>query len=363
MHFLKILFASILTFLIFSASLKADATFIQSNNLYLKYTSYPELVYSQQRFTVKLEAIILIDVDEYTDIVTTLYDEKNIELSKQEIVWIEKAEGEGYTANITFKAYNKAFTLPTIKLTIMEDDEEVDSVSANPPEIKIHKIAINQDKFSQIIADKLEIRSVKTKQLNNEMLMSTIHIEAINGNLEEFYLKKFKEQNIIEFDNNYLSQSLYYSVVFPKYIKEINFDYYNPILAEFINVQLPIFLEEDLVSTQTDLNPYDNSMLLYKQIALFVLILIFVLIYLKNRSKLAITFAILFAIPWISLMLPNSIIDISKGTKVYILPTTTSTVYKILEKRQEVEVLIKQEKFIKVLFQNKHIGWIKRNDI
>jgi uncharacterized pyridoxamine 5'-phosphate oxidase family protein len=61
--------------------------------------------------------------------------------------------------------------------------------------------------------------------------------------------------------------------------------------------------------------------------------------------------------------IPNSRIILPKDTKIYILPTSSSTIYKIVQKKSEVEVLIKKDKFIKVLFKNKNIGWVKKDDI
>jgi hypothetical protein len=56
---------------------------------------------------------------------------------------------------------------------------------------------------------------------------------------------------------------------------------------------------------------------------------------------------------------PNKTITVKNHTKVYILPTANSTVFKILKEEQKGQVLIKKEKFSKILFKNNSVGWIK----
>ena len=152
-------------------------------------------------------------------------------------------------------------------------------------------------------------------------------------------------------------------MIIPSHISSIKFDYYNPLSSKFITVELPIMLEDELISTQTNLNPNEGSLLFYKQVSSLGLLVVFILIYLKTKDKIFILPIILFGFLFIKLVLPNQKIIINKDTKVYILPTKSSTVYKIVDKRSEVEVLQKKKGFIKILFTNKNIGWIRESDV
>ncbi len=350
--------------LLFTIYLKASPfnTNTTSKDLYIKYTKYPTSVYTQQRFTVELEARILLDDEDY-NIVTTYSNERNIDILDKEIYWLPKGNENQYTARITYKARGDNFILPTLKLAVTQYGKDMDFVTIAPPKIKYNKIAINQIKFSNIIADDLKIKEIKVKQLNNKMLMIVTHIETINGNLEEFYLKPFKTQKIESFEDHYPLQIIYYSIEIPNHLDSIEFDYYNTKLANFVTVQLPIMLEERLVSTQTDLNPYDSNILFYKQTSTLIIALFFLLLYVKTKHKIFTVFIFIFAIIFINLILPNKKVLLKKEIKVYILPTKLSTVYKITKQNNEVEILMKRDNFIKVLFKNKHIGWIKENDI
>ncbi len=335
---------------------------IKSKSLYIRYTKFPKNIYTQQRFSVDLEARILVPRESYDYILTTYEDEINIHILDKYVMWKEN-ENNLFTTQINYKVTANNFALPKIKLSLMKDGVEIKYIKITPPNINYNEIAIKQKQFSNIIANKLQIKSVKTKQYNNKMLMVVFNIEATNANLEEFHLTKFEDQGINDFSEIVNTQSMYYYVIVPNHISSIQFDYYNPKVDNFIRVELPIILEDDLISTQTDLNPQESNLLYYKQIASIVLLTLFILFYLKTKSRIILIFMVLFTIIFISLIMPNKIIEIKANTKVYILPTKSSTVYKILNTTTKAEKLLENKEFIKVLFKNKHIGWVKENDI
>ncbi len=335
---------------------------IKSKELYLTYESYPKRVFTGQKFEVKLQAIILKDTQEYDEVITTFTQEKNIGILTQDIIW-EKDKSGKYFTTITYKAYNEQFIIPTITVALVKDDDIVDFISAESPQIKYEKIAINQKTFSNIIATNLEIHTVKTKQYTNNILHTTIHIEAQNSNLEDIKLNQFKEQKIESLTQEYPSQELYYSVMIPSHTKQISFTYYNTNIKDFIMMNIPIIMDEDLVSTQTELNPYNSSILVYKQIMSVILLLFFILLYLITKKDRWLIFIVLFIILLAYLFIPDKKILLEKDIKVYILPTKNSTIYEVLSSKKVVSVINKKGDFKKVLFQNENIGWVKKNDI
>ncbi len=329
-----------------------------SKELYLKYTKVPDKVYTQQRFSVKLEAIILTPNDEFDNIITTYSNEHNIEIVDPNIDWIFTSENT-YTTKIIYKSKKGKLTLPTITVSLLKDKEIIKSISLESPKIKYSKIALNQEKFSSIIAKNIIIHSVKSKQYSNSMLMVVINMSTKSGNLEEFHLKQFDEQAIQSFEEINGVQNIYYYVIVPTHIQNIQFNYYNPIEKEFIDVELPIILDDELVSTQTDLNPNNSNLLLYKQISLLIMLIVLSLIYIKTKNKIFVILTLIIVFFLIKISLPNERRYIQKDTKIYILPSASSTIYKVLEDQSNVEVLMQRDGFMKVLFQDKTIGWIK----
>jgi len=80
--------------------------------------------------------------------------------------------------------------------------------------------------------------------------------------------------------------------------------------------------------------------------------LILLIIFLWIKQKIVIFWVVLVTCVLIYISLPNQKINIPKGTKIYILPTSNSNIFKITNKVLEVEVLLKKENYIKILLPN-----------
>ena len=357
---------SYISIFIFALSLSANdlnQTFqtpqIKSKVLYAKYKSFPPIVYTKQRFDVTLQINVLLPLEDEFTISTNFSKRDDIEKLTTDITWYKKTDTI-YEATLQYKVKNNSFYLPKIDISLYDVNNTIlDNVEIKAPKITYRKIAINQDRYSSIIASDLTINSIRTKQYTNNQLLSLISISATDSNLEEFKLSTYENQGEKDLSIDNGVQNLYYFVIIPSHTQNIKFEYYNTISSEFVLVELPIILKEELVSTQTDLNPYENSMSLYKKIALIVIVFIFVMIYFFTKRGKYLFIAIFFMTFVVSMMMPNDKMIVQKDTKVYILPTINSTIYKVVEKKQEVEILKENEKFIKILFKNKNIGWIK----
>jgi len=335
---------------------------IKSKEIYLSFESYPKRVFTGQKFEVELKAIILRDKSSYENIVTTVAPQNNIGFLTKTIRWKEQNDGS-FRTKLTFKAYDQKFTMPKITVALVKNEQIVNYASTPSIKIEYQKIAINQKLFSNIIAKDLKIVSVKTKQYSNTLLHNTIQIEGLNSNLEDIKLATYEEQGISDLSSAYPAQMLYYFVITPINTKQIDFTYYNVVQNKFVKMQIPVLLAEDLVSTQTELNPYNSSILFYKQIAVSALLVIFLLTYLftKNLNHLIIVALLIVALAY--LFMPNKKILLSENTNIYILPTNNSTVYKKLETKFIVQTLNEENGFVKVLFKNNSIGWVKKGDI
>lgn len=348
--------------LVISANILFSDDDIKSKELYLSYKSYPNRVFTGQKFNIKLEAIILTNELDYDNIVTTFTNEDNIGILTQNVKWI-KSKNAKYSTTIAYKAYDKKFNLPTITVALVKDDNIIDFISIKPPKIKYEKIAINQKTFSNIIASSFEIDTVKTKQYTNNTLHTTLYMEALNSNLEDTKIDNYPEQGITDLTQDGDIQKIHYYIMIPSHTKQIDFTYYNTKLKDFVMMHIPIIMDEELVSTQTELNPYNSSILIYKQSISVILLLFFILLYIftkKERWLILVTILILILV---YLFIPNKKVLLKKDVKVYILPTKNSTVYEVLNSKKLVEIINRKDGFIKVLFQNENIGWIKENDI
>jgi len=186
-----------------------------------------------------------------------------------------------------------------------------------------------------------------------------MEIHAKNSNLEDFRLPYFVNQGSKGLVSKNGEQILYYFVIVPFDTPSIKFDYYNATRGTLSTLEVPIIVEEDLVSTQTDLNPNQGNMGFFKKVFVAFMATILFMIYYYKRYRVSLFFAAFFMIILINMMLPNAHMTLKKDQKVYILPTFNSTVFKIIKEDEEVEVLLDKNGFKKVLFKNSHIGWVK----
>lgn len=205
----------------------------------------------------------------------------------------------------------------------MEPKSLVDSSQLSPSLIRYSEIGKSDERFSNIIADNIILKAYKTKQYNNNSALTIIDIDAINSNLEDFKLKNVEEQGLSNLKEWEDIQNLVYYFVTPIYQKNLTFTYYNTKTNSFKDVKVPLVLQNELVSTQTDLNPNDSTFEKYKKIAAIVVFVIFLLIFIWKRYKIVLFLTIISLITAVLYNLPNSTGIVKPDSFVYILPTKT----------------------------------------
>jgi len=351
----------LLSFLIFFNFLfsneinESNQTIIKPKYIYLKYIKYPKVIYSNQRFSLVLSANILLK-DKFYIINTRITPYKNVAFLNDEVTWYKTKDI--ITTTLNFKATNNFPILPTFIIDILDFNQSViDTAKVTPPKIFFRKIK-KSSIFSNIVATSLNILFVKTKQYSNNELLTYLEIEATNSNLEDFSIKNYKgfKLNLIQSKN---TQILKYNIILPISKKELKFTYFNTKNNEFTLITIPIELKEDIISTQTDINPINNDLLFYKQMILLSLILFLLIIFVLKRNKFILVIIVSLSILLIYISLPNKKIIIKSNTKIYLLPTKNSNIFKIAKQDLKVEVLMEKNRYLKILLPDKKVGWIQ----
>ncbi len=335
----------------------------KEKNIYLSYKSFPEKIFKNQRFEIVLKAII--PVKDYDKIETRFINSQNMNVLNPESPWIEQ-EDKTFENKFYFKAYENSFVIPTFQVAIYKDLQLVEVENIKPKEVSFSEIGKNIDNFSHVIAKDLVINAHKTKQYNNDELITIMDINAVESNLEDFYIKDVKEQGISKIEDNYPEQNLLYYLVLPVHAKKIDFSYYNTIEKRFVTIKIPIILENELVSTQTDLNPNKSNILLYKRVVFGSLFVVFLIIFIWKRKKIYLIFTLISCIGALIYSIPNKTSILKKDSYVYILPTKKSTIFQKTDKDYIVEVSIKRGEFVKIIVEQgdkSMIGWVKENDL
>ncbi len=328
-----------------------------SKNLYLSYKEVPKKVFKNQKFKLKIKA--LITNDNFDNLYTDFSKEKNIQILNPANPWT-KIEDNTYENEYFFKIINKDFKLPIFTISLLKNNAIIETQVLLAKEISYSNIATADKRLSNIIAKNLTLKAYKTKQYNNKEALTIIDIDAQNSNLEDFKLQGIKEQGISKFITKEDKENLIYYFVTPVHTKKVVFSYYDLNSKSIKSITIPLVLQNELVSTQTDLNPNDSSFEKYKKIAVFVVFVLFFILFIWKRYKIYLFLSIILFIISVVYFIPNSKGIIKKESYVYILPTKNSTIFFKLDKNQKVEVLNKKNNFIKVIgIEDKFIGWVK----
>src|SRR5574344_1882510 len=305
-----------------------------AKNLYLSYTKTPTNIYKNQKFEIKIEA--MITTSNFTNISTKFVNSSNIEV------------------------LNTNFSLPLFEISLLNSNELIDQSTLEPLQLKISNIGKADDRYSNIVAENIILKAYKTKQYNNDNALTIIDLDAVNSNLSDFSLKNIEEQGVSSIKEWENIENLVYYFVTPIFQKNLIFTYFNTTTNSFKEVKVPLILQNELVSTQTDLNPNDSTFEKYKKIAAIIVFVIFLLIYIWKRWKIVLFFTFISLIVAIIYNLPNQKSVIKTDSYIYILPTKNSTVFFKTQKDERVEALEKRENFVKVLgVDSDFIGWVK----
>jgi len=332
-----------------------------AKNLYVSYKEVPKQVYKNQRFEVKIKA--LITTNNFDSIATSFSNSKNINIINPKASW-KKVSNANYEVKFFFKANKGNFTLPSFSVKLVKNGNVTEVSTLSPTSIRYSDIAKGDERFSNIIAKDFKLKAYKTKQYNNKESLTIIDIDAVNSNLEDFSLYGIQEQGTSKLTDNYPNQNLIYYLVLPVHKKKVEFEYYNTTTKSFITVTVPLILQNELVSTQTDLNPNDSSFEKYKKLALIIVLTIFVILYIWKRHKLYLIISIILLVISVFFLMPNRTGLVKKDSYIYILPTDKSTIFFQIKEEEKVEILNKKREFIKVMgIENKFIGWIKEENL
>lgn len=328
-------------------------------NIFLSYEKPPSGVIVNQLFSVKVKAIVA--TQDFDEIKNKIIPQENFKVLNLDENWSKK---DDYTYYKTFymRAKENNATFPQIFFELYKNNELI--ASQKFPDLKLNIIALHTGKyFSNIVADSIDIIKSKTTNFDENSLMVVLEIVAKNANLGDFKLSWVIRDGLDSFVDKFPMSKIYYYAIIPKYTKKFVFTYFNIKQNRLIKKSIDLIVDNEEVSTQSDLNPQDSSFGLYKNITYGSLAIILLFIFFKRRRVIYILFFIILAVLFFSNINPLRNISISKNSKIYILPTKNSTIFYITPNKTEVQRLNKRENYIKIILPNKQIGWVKEKNV
>jgi len=236
-------------------------------------------------------------------------------------------------------------------------------VTLDPQTVSLGTLKIRDD-FCGVLAADMKIENSQVSNYDEENHLVILSIEALEANLEDMYLNNVLESGIehIQRDRSKVFAEFYFVV--PEKQKQIKFTYFNTIKNQYVYLKTPIELVNNTVTTQTDLNPTEDSFELLKKYSLMTLLGFFFLMFLFKRDFFYLVLAVISLITLLTLYIPHAKICVKQGAPLYILPTETSTISTKVDVEYTTAELGEHGDYKKVEYHNTGIiGWIKNEDI
>lgn len=253
--------------------------------------------------------------------------------------------------------------IPDFKATLVGfDDTLYRDTTLNG--FKLNVVTLNpKNDFANIVADSFELLEFKTTSYDDAHNIVVFVATASKCDIASFELKNAYKQGIESITESHFNSKLVYYAVIKKDIENLSFSYFNLLKNGFVRLNIPIIVDDDSVTTQTDLKPKDQSHDRVKMLLAAAIALIAFLLILWRKKYIYLVFILIPLAYIIYIAIPSKEVCVKVGSKIYLLPVHNGTIF---ERSSTVYYLQKEgsvEDFVKVKLKNEKIGWVKNEDI
>lgn len=327
--------------------------------LYLNYEKIPSRVLKGEIFTVAIKT--LSTVKNFTDISYRLSNSKGLKLLNN--TPSREIESKYYHETFYFIATSEDAALPDFTATLVDQSNERYASTTLAGE-KLNVISLNPKKdFSNIVANSFDIVEYKTTNYDALRNIVVFVATATNCDISALKLNNVYKQGTESITESHLESRIIYYAIIDKKIENLSFSYYNLVKNQFMPIDIPIIVNDDSVTTQSDLKPKDQSNEIIKMgVAAGVAFLAFIMI-LWKKSYVYLLFIVIPLAYIVYAGVPSKEICIKAGTKIHLLPVSNGTIFETTQKEQHLQKEDEIKGWIKIQLENEKIGWIKNEDL
>jgi len=329
----------------------AYTTLLSAQNEF-KYSYMPKKVYENQLFAV---TIIAHGEAAKSKPQFTFDTSSKIQPLFKKPLAVQNGPDSFYT--FYFKASNVDIRIP--KLFISSENGEA---SIEPNTIFIKTLKQRED-FCQVLAADMKIKNSQVSNYDEKSHIVTLSMEAFEANLEDMHLNNVQESGVESLNRNNAKVEAEFYVVLPVEEKLLKFTYFNTIKKQYVFLEVPVVVADASVTTQSDLNPKEDSFEKLKKYTFMFLVGFFLLMFLFRRDFFYLVFGVVSLITLLTFYIPHKKICVKQGASLYILPTQTSTVSTRIDEKLDTMLLSDRKGFKKVEYKDGIIGWVKNEDL
>lgn len=318
----------------------------------VKYSYMPKSVYENQLFPVTIMAAGLpatskpqFTFDRSSDI-QPLFNEPLI---------VQNGADSFYT--FYFEASDVDIRIPRLFISSQSGE-----TSLEPKTVFIERLEKRED-FCEVLAADMEIKNSQVSNYDEKSHIVTLSIEAFEANLEDMTLNNVQESGVESIKREFAKVEGEFYVVLPVEEKVLKFSYFNTIKRQFESLEVPVVVADASVTTQSDLNPKEDSFDKLKKYTFMFLVGFFFIMFLFKRDFFYLVLGTVSLITLLTFYIPHKKICVKQGASLYILPTQTSTISTKIDQKLDTMLLGEREGFKKVEYKEGIIGWVKNEDL
>lgn len=249
--------------------------------------------------------------------------------------------------------------LPDITATLSATGETSQTLSGLTVE---GKTLTPPSTYANVLADSLDIVNYKTTPYNNESNIVIFTVKAKRCNIGDFRIPNAIKQGFeSKFPNVGESQMTYYAII-PATEQSLGFSYFNLKKQRYESLAIPIVVDEDMVSTQSDIAPTDSRHTELKVTASLITILVLAGMFYWRRNKWYLYLSALPVFYLVFVFLPNEDICIKKNSPIYLLPINHGTTFEVTDKEEHFEAEKEVGDFTKIHLDKNRVGWVHKRD-
>jgi len=364
---IRLLFISLFFFITLRADFfatsdvnKSQTSAVMPKVLYLSFKELPTRILQGEIFSVTIKT--LSTVKNFRDIEYELSNYRGIEPLNYSLPYRE-VDSKYYYDTFYFLVKEANARLPDFTATLI-DGGEIEFRQTTLQGTPLNVITLNPKKnFSNIIADSFELLEYKTTKYDKKHNIVVFMASAKNCDIKAFNLRNVYKQGIESQTESIFESKLTYYAVIDREIQNFSFSYFNLKENSFKLINIPIIVDDDSVTTQTDLKPTDQSKEMLKMSivgAITLLGLFFILL----RKKYIYLIFIVFPLIYIAyLAVPQKDVCIKQGANIYLLPVYNGTIFETTEAKIYLQKEGNVKEFVKVKLKNEKIGWVNNEDL
>jgi len=327
-----------------------------AESLLLAHTKIPTHLYVGEIFplTIKLTPSELAS----GNIEYTLQNEEGLRIFSQ--TPHRRVKNDGVYDTFYFLVQSSTLRLPDITGSVTTTGgvsntltgQSLNASTLNPPST-----------YANVLADTFKLVNYKTTAYNQESNIVVFTVKATRCNIATFALPNAIKQGFESKIPNLEESTMTYYAIIPNSEQTLDFTIFNLSKNRYESISIPIVVDDDAVSTQSDLSPTDarHTELKVGAAAIVAVLLIAMFYWRRWRGYLIASVAPLFYVVYA--LLPNSNVCIKTNAPIYLLPIKNGTIFETTLQEEHFESENTVGEFIKVRLGDNKVGWVHERDL